>query len=166
MTGITQSFSTYLDHTGKYYSRLLAPKSVRVALAATIMLIMLLTIATSAVTTHAGVAQWVLDDVLNKSIMDASFDFVHDANAPPLSDNKYHLQMPMMFEGFMSEDVYVSGGTSDPSNPKLDDSLEMTMQESYFNLSEFEIADKSEWDAAAGDATEFVENRPPQSGLK
>jgi hypothetical protein len=166
MNSIAQSFSTYVGHTGKYYSRMFAPKSVRIAVLITVGLTALTMLITSIVVTHAGVAKWMLEDVLNESIIRADYSFLKEADAPELSDNQFHLQMPMMLESYISPDLYVSNGSPEAGNPKIDELLQQTTKESFFNLSEFEIADQAEWEAVAGDAAEFIENRPPQSGLK
>ena len=48
----------------------------------------------------------------------------------------------------------------------LDESLEMTTQPDFFHAEDFELPSDEEWEESAGDATEFVEDRPPKSGLE
>lgn len=162
MSGLSKSFSTYVNHTGRYYARLFEPMSAKIAIAA----LALTVIVTSTVVTHAGVAKWMLEDVLNESILKADYNYVKSSEAPELTDNKFHLQMPMMVEDYIRESNYVSGGTSDPANPKIDDAMNQTLKPSYFNADDIDLGTKDEWEDAAEDGTEFVENRPPHSGLK
>lgn len=160
---MSKSLITCILHTKRYYAQFLGPKSIRNLAAAGLILAGTATGFSMAVT-HAGVAEWVAGDILNMDIVNGNYDYMLNEDAPPESDNRFHLQMPMMLEGYLDSSNYVSDGSSD--DPKLDTALEMTIQPGFFNAEEFELAAPEEWEEAAGDATEFIEVRPPQSGLK
>lgn len=162
MTGIADSFNTYLNHTGRYYSRLLAPRGVRLLIPAVALVVIL----TSIVVAHAGIVKWMVEDVVNEEILKADYDFVYKDDAPVLSDNLFHLQMPMMLEEYLDAGHYVSDGSAAPENERLDDALKMTVESGFFDAGDFELAPADEWEDAAEDAAEFVFGRPPQSGLK
>lgn len=165
MPAITQSFYTYLKHTKRYYAPFFSPKSM-VLVVVLVVGMGVLAAAANMVVTHAGVAQWLATDVLNETILKGNFDYMLTADAPEESDNRFHLQMPMMLEGFLPASNYVSNGTADPDRPKLDDILKTSVQPSFFNMGDFEMASSEEWQEAAADATAFLEARPPQSGLQ
>lgn len=118
MTAMTQSFYTYLKHTKRYYAPFFSPKSM-VLVVVLVVGMGVLAAAANMVVTHAGVAQWLATDVLNETILKGNFDYMLTADAPEESDNRFHLQMPMMLEGFLPASNYVSGGTADPDRPKL-----------------------------------------------
>jgi len=165
MIGIAQSFNTYVRHTTKYYARYFDRRSVALLVLFTAAIVLLVAVA-NVVVTHAGIAKWLVDDVINDDVFNGYFNYMLNADAPAESNNRFHLQMPMMLEGYLDVSNYVSNGAGDPSKPKIDDAVGMTTQPSFFNANDFEMAPADEWEAAAADATEFIESRPPQSGLK
>lgn len=160
-----QSVRTYFQHTKRYYAPLLHPKSIR-ALTAAAALTAVAAGSLNAAVTHAGVAEWVAEDVISEEVLNGNYEFILNADAPPESSNRFHLQMPMMMEGYLDKSIYVSDGSGTANGPKLDTALEMTTKPSFFNAEEFELATPEEWEDAAEDATEFIESRPPKSGLE
>jgi hypothetical protein len=163
MSKLTSSLRNYAGHTGKYYSRLLEPASVKLL----ILFIAILAVIASATMAHAlsfTPFKWVVEDVLNDAILTGNYDYILNADAPAPSDNAHHLQMPMMFEGYLPGNIFVSGGSGGPDNQRIDDMLSMTMKPSFVG-DDLEIADAGEFDDAIEDNIKLIADRPVLSGL-
>lgn len=159
------NFSAYVQHTLRYYRRFLTPKSAP-ALALTAVAVTVGAVGINTVLARASVAEWMAEDIFNEDIFNGKYDYIYNKDAPEESDNQFHLQMPMMLEGYLDSSNYVSEGNSDPMHPKLDESLQQTTQPSYFQGEDFELPSDEEWEDVDDDSTEFVESRPPKSGLE
>lgn len=158
------NFRTFLRHTAAYYKMQFTPQKVSIV-AAYAVLTAAAAIGASVVTARAGVAKWELIDVLNEDVYEsAGVYYALEDDAPELTEQQFHLQMPMSLEGFISESTYTAGDSSDPEHPKLDELVEMTTDKSYFANYKLEIPTDEELDD--NDFMEFVESRPPQSVLK
>lgn len=162
---IPKSIRTFVQHTKQYYTPFFGVKSVQHLAIAGFALVGIIT-GLSVAVTHAGVAAWVVEDILNRDILEGEYDYMLNEDAPQESNNRFHLQMPMMLEGYLKSSIYMSDGNGDMTGPKLDTALEMAIQPNFWSSKDFELSTPEEWEEAAEDATELIEDRPPQSGLK
>lgn len=165
MKRIHTNLRACLQHTRRYYGQFFTPRNLS-AIALASAAVTVSAVGLNAVVAKADVAKWMAEDVFNEEIFDGKYDYIRNEDAPEESEYRFHLQMPMMLEGYLDSSNYVSNGTSDPAHPKLDESLEMTTQPDFFHAEDFELPSDEEWEESAGDATEFVEDRPPKSGLE
>jgi hypothetical protein len=110
------------------------------------------------VVTHAAgssVAEWLLQDALNKDMLDEeNFSFTAISESPALSDNRFHLQMPMTMEEYVNEDIYAA----------TPDALSLTLEDGFYDDAYVPYSE-DEWNEGGDNATEFIFNRPPDSPL-
>ena len=158
------NFRAFLNHTKQYYKRFLTPKRLS-AISLAAVSVGTVAVGINTVTAHAGVARWMLEDAFDEDIFFGKYDYIYNEDAPEESENRFHLQMPMMLEGYLEPENYVSGDDA-ATKPKLDTMIESAVNPGAFNIDRFELPDQEELDEASEDAMEFVENRPPKSPLE
>ena len=160
------NLKAFLKHTAAYYKMQFTPQKVS-TVAAYAMLTAAAAVGASVVTARAGVAKWELTDVFNQDVYEsAGIFYALEDDVPEMAEQQFHLQMPTSLEGYLSESTYSSGDTPDPEHPKLDEMVGMTTDPSYFATYKFELPTDEEWAENEDGFTEFLENRPPKSGLE
>lgn len=149
MQEITASVKCWLQHSQSYYAVLISEKRIRLMIAS----VTLLCIFFSVVVTHAGVAQWLLEDAIDNSIvLRDNYNYMASDDAPPPSNNTYHLTMPMMMQDYIIADIF----------SQLDSGLKMSLEPNFVRTEKIKMWGEEEREEAGDDFSQFVTDRPPK----